>query len=840
MATERLDIIVTERGTNTVRRNLKGVGDSADRTQGAVTLLKRALGALVGGAVVSGLIKLADSFTSVQNRLRTVTKGTSELTAVTNALFAASNRTRVSFESTAQIYARLRNATESLGLSQKETIQLTESLSQAAILSGASSEETSRALIQLSQGLEGGVLRAEEFNSILEQTPGILKVIEKSVGPTRGGLRALMLQGGLTSDVIIKAFQDAREELAERFSGSIPTVAQSFTVLRNNVTKLIGEFNKANGITALLSKGILFLGQNLDFAIRGVAALALTVGTVYAAQAVNKAIAATRAFTLALAANPFGAIAIAVVAVVAALSTFSDQIRLSSSGAATLADFFGAAFGEIRAALGALVEFFAPAFSRILAVTEGVFGDITFSFRDVILFIAKGLDQLVNVYASAFRIIVAIFNNLPAALGDIFTRAINGAISVVNEGIGFIAESINSVLSFAGIGGIDAPQLAQIENSFAGAGQSLGDALGGAMQGSFEGFSNATERIFEASEARAQERIKRNAEQESEAARAAKALATPGVRTNRGGAPTTGQTRQANVLQGALRDLEQEAALLSLNAREQERLNVHFQVANRLKRQLSQAEAAALDTGIQNLQLARDNAAIQQVSNRLNQEATVLAAESNLERIQLATTLQLEDQIKRSLTQAEREALDVQVAQNESLRAQSQILSEIRGPQEEFAQTQMALGELLNSGKISIDEYNTALRDSRIAVLEAQTSLEAGFERGLLKIQQQTQDLASIVDGALTNAFKGAESAFVNFVQTGKLDFGGLVDSIIADVARLAFRQTIGGLFGGGGGGGGGAGPRWPHWWDIWRRRRWGRRGPSWGPWWLTRLCEWR
>lgn len=74
--------------------------------------------------------------------------------------------------------------------------------------------------------------------------------------------------------------------------------------------------------------------------------------------------------------------------------------------------------------------------------------------------------------------------------------------------------------------------------------------------------------------------------------------------------------------------------------------------------------------------------------------------------------------------------------------------------------------------------YNVALRDSRVATLEAQTSLEAGFERGLLKIQQQTQDLASVVDGALTNAFKGAEDAFVNFVETGKLDFSGLVDSM--------------------------------------------------------------
>ena len=802
MAEERLNIVVTERGTRSVRRNLQGVGDGAEQAQGALTLLRRALGALVGGALLSGLIQLADSFTNIQNRLKTVTSSTQELTAVTNALFGVSNRTRTSFEDTAAVYARLRSATESLGLSQQETIQFTESLSQATILSGASSEEASRALIQLAQGLGTGTLRAEEFNSIMEQAPGILDVIAKSLGTTRGGLRELLLQGRLTADVIIKAFQESREELGTRFAKSTITVGQSLTVLRNNVTRFIGELNQANGITAILSNALVFLGENIGTVVRVVTALAFTIGTVYAAGAVNKAIAATRAFTIALATNPFGAIAVGITALVALLVSFSDQIRVSGESAATIADFFVAAFEEIQVAARALLAFFAPQIRAIFVLFESTFGEVDLSFSGVITSIASGLDFLVNAFRSLPILILTALVGLPNALGELFVNAFNGIAGIINESLGGITSAINSVLNFAGVDGIDAPQIQQIENSFAGAGAKLGEALGGAMQGSFSGFSEATERIFVAAEERANERLQRTQEQEAQQARAAAALATPGTRTARPSSASTGQTRRGFQFGDAIRQLEQQRVLLGLNAREQERVNVQFSIANRLRRDLTSAESEALDNKVQELQLARDSEAIQQTLNRLSEESVILTAESNVQRAQLATTLQLEDQIKRQLTDAERQAVEAQVAQNEALRVQSQILGDIRGPQEEFAETQSALMALLDSGKISIQEYNIALRDSRLAALEAGTSIEDGFARGLLRIQQNVTDLASVVDGALGNAFRSAEDAFVNFVQTGKLDFSGLVDSLIADIARLAFRQAVGGLFGGGGGGG--------------------------------------
>src|SRR5690606_2602352 len=98
-----------------------------------------------------------------------VTTGTENLTTVTSRLFDVANRTRSSFEGTANLYARVALATKELGIGQQELLTFTERVNQAIILSGASAQEAQAGLIQLSQGLASGALRGDELRSVLEQ-----------------------------------------------------------------------------------------------------------------------------------------------------------------------------------------------------------------------------------------------------------------------------------------------------------------------------------------------------------------------------------------------------------------------------------------------------------------------------------------------------------------------------------------------------------------------------------------------------------------------------------------------------------------------------------------------
>ncbi|KKO03196.1 hypothetical protein LCGC14_0101170, partial [marine sediment metagenome] len=75
--------------------------------------------------------------------------------------------------------------------------------------------------------------------------------------------------------------------------------------------------------------------------------------------------------------------------------------------------------------------------------------------------------------------------------------------------------------------------------------------------------------------------------------------------------------------------------------------------------------------------------------------------------------------------------------------------------------------------------------------LETQTTISAGWQRGLNEIGHNVSDLATATENTLVNAFNSAEDALVDFVTTGKVDFKSMVDSILADLTRLIFKMTI-------------------------------------------------
>lgn len=248
-------------GAAQVKREMRGVDQSAEKTK-RLLAAAFAFTAIVAG--VRQLVLLSDEFTNIQNRLRVVTGSTEELTTATDALFAIAQRTRSEFRSTAELYSRVSLAARDLGISQQETLQFTESLNQAIILSGASSQEASAGLIQLSQGLASGALRGDELRSVLEQLPVVADVIADELGITRGALRELGAEGKISAEIVLDAFANAREELEERFGKTIPTIGQSFTVLRNSIVKFVGVLDSAAGTSRTISQIIIGLSGIID------------------------------------------------------------------------------------------------------------------------------------------------------------------------------------------------------------------------------------------------------------------------------------------------------------------------------------------------------------------------------------------------------------------------------------------------------------------------------------------------------------------------------------------------------------------------------------------------
>lgn len=260
------------RSGSKTKRGMEGLRNEFKRTDATANLLRNTLATLGISFGLRQLQQVVDTYTNIQNRLKLVTNGSEELVGVTKELFAISNETRSAFESTAEVYSRVALATKEMGVSQRETLEFTKSLNQAVILSGASATEAAAGLIQLSQGLASGALRGDELRSVLEQLPAVADVIAQELGITRGELRKMGEEGKITAEIVMQAFASAREELNEKFAKTVPTIGQSFVVLKNRVIEFTGELDEATGASARLSELIIALSKNIDILAVSIAA----------------------------------------------------------------------------------------------------------------------------------------------------------------------------------------------------------------------------------------------------------------------------------------------------------------------------------------------------------------------------------------------------------------------------------------------------------------------------------------------------------------------------------------------------------------------------------------
>lgn len=144
-----------------------------------------------------------------------------------------------------------------------------------------------------------------------------------------------------------------------------------------------------------------------------------------------------------------------------------------------------------------------------------------------------------------------------------------------------------------------------------------------------------------------------------------------------------------------------------------------------------------------------------------------------------------------SLTKAEEDETRGLLNQIQALRIYSEMWDQLTVDQVEIPLRIAAINQLFVEGKIALDQYNMALADLQYQLLSLTNTTEAGFARGLLIIKEEIRDVAGATETTLVNAFHSAQDALVEFVTTGKLSFGDLVNSILADLTRLLTNQLL-------------------------------------------------
>ncbi len=276
-STSRLVIEISseqaKRNAEQLNRELESIernGTFATRSMDAMSVATRSLATQMTALVSAGvLISKMDTYTGLQNRLKLVTASQNELKQAMKDTFIIAQATGQAWDSTAQVYQRFADNAKRLGITLEQTASLTDTVAKSISISGGSAASAEAALVQFGQALASGVLRGEEFNSISEQAPALLKAIATGLDTNIGQLRSMAAQGQLTADVVIKSLEKAKVSVDTLFSKTDFTIGQSFQMLNNEVTKFIGEAGKSSGAAKLTADSIQLLAQNLEGLVTG-------------------------------------------------------------------------------------------------------------------------------------------------------------------------------------------------------------------------------------------------------------------------------------------------------------------------------------------------------------------------------------------------------------------------------------------------------------------------------------------------------------------------------------------------------------------------------------------
>lgn len=359
-----------------IRQYQRTAGSAASSTNALVGAVKRLAGAYLGIRGAGALIGQADTMSQVTARLNMMNDGNQSTEDLSGMIFESAQRSRGSYSDTASFVAKLGTLAGEAFHSNKELIAFSEQINKQMRLSGTSSAESQGAMLQLTQAMASGVLRGEELNSVMEQTPMIAQTIAKYLGVNTGEMRELASQGAITAQVVKSAMLGAAEETNAAFA-EMPITWTNLATAAQNI--LLDGFRPLLDFVSSIPQAVI---DNSDLAIAallGVGAVLATVG----AMAMVSGVKTAAAFLL-----PHWPLLLLGLAV----SAFAYGMLSSGATASDVLGMIGAGFGWLYAFVGNIVinlynlwasfaEFFANVFDHPLQAA----GNLFFDFIDSIL-----------------------------------------------------------------------------------------------------------------------------------------------------------------------------------------------------------------------------------------------------------------------------------------------------------------------------------------------------------------------------------------------------------------------------------------------------------------------
>lgn len=293
----QLELKETESASKAVSGELQGLKTGFNAITGA-------LAALGIGATAAEIAQTADEYKNLSGRISIAIGDHGDLQKAMNDVKNISIATNSNLTATGDLFSRLTKIGQEMKWPQEQALALTETINKAIQVGGGSAASNEAAITQLNQALGSGVLRGDEFNSMMEQSPRLAQALADGLDVTTGKLREMAGEGKLTTDVVTKALLSQSEKITEEFNKFPTTIGASIENLKTAWTVYVGEADAATGASAKVAEAIKFVAENLDTIVSTlmlagqafVAYKALNIGLMFLDKA-NSAKAASVAIT---------------------------------------------------------------------------------------------------------------------------------------------------------------------------------------------------------------------------------------------------------------------------------------------------------------------------------------------------------------------------------------------------------------------------------------------------------------------------------------------------------------------------------------------------------------
>ena len=243
---------------------LTGFGNQVSLVRTAMQSLSFAFVSLFTVSTARDIARTLDKFQQMQNLLRAVTKEGTNYGAMMDNIFQISQRTRSSMQGVTTVYSKLLLVQDKLGRSQEELGRISETIGKAITMSGSSAMAAQAALVQLGQAFGSGVLRGEELNSVMEQTPVLAQAIATGLGVSIGELRKMGHAGQLTAETVVGALERVQGIVDDQFANTIVTFGQGMTQLENAFISTIGKMAEANNVGKSFGQTAARIAENME------------------------------------------------------------------------------------------------------------------------------------------------------------------------------------------------------------------------------------------------------------------------------------------------------------------------------------------------------------------------------------------------------------------------------------------------------------------------------------------------------------------------------------------------------------------------------------------------